>query len=128
MFVAMNRFRVVPERERDFERVWRERETYLQEVPGFVQFALLRSDQEGEYISHSVWQDRAAFEAWTQSAAFSKGHAQGSLAGILAGPPQLSLYQAVLREAPEQRDVGTSHPLPGRQSRGLLSSCGLAGP
>ena len=64
MFVAMNRFRVVPEREQDWERIWKERESYLQDVPGFVQFALLRGDEEGDYISFSVWRDRAAFDAW----------------------------------------------------------------
>ena len=41
---------------------------------------------------------REAFEAWTNSESFRKGHAQGSLMGILAGPPVVSLYQAVLTQ------------------------------
>ena len=36
MFVAMNRFKVVTGREADFERTWRERETYLQGVAAVV--------------------------------------------------------------------------------------------
>lgn len=96
MFIAMNRFHVAPGREADFERVWRERETHLQGVPGFVQFALLRSDNAAEYISHSTWQDRQAFIDWTQSPAFTAGHRQGSLMGILQGPPQIGLYEAVI--------------------------------
>lgn len=100
MFVAMNRFSVTPGREADFETVWRERETHLQGVPGFVQFALLRSDNAGEYISHSTWRDRQAFIDWTQSPAFAAGHRQGSLAGILQGPPQIGLYEAVTIETP----------------------------
>lgn len=115
MFVAMNRFRVVPDRERDWERIWKQRESYLQDVPGFVQFALLRGDEEGDYISHSVWSDRAAFDAWTQSEAFRKGHAQGSLEGVLAGPPQLGLFQAVIREAPGERELDDSEPQAGRR-------------
>ena len=116
MFVAMNRFRVVPEREADWERIWKERETHLQEAPGFVQFALLRSDEVGEYVSHSIWLDRAAFEAWTRSDAFRKGHAQGSLEGVLAGPPELGLFQAVVREEPGgQRELDDSAPAPDRQ-------------
>ena len=115
MFVAMNCFRVLAEREHDFESLWRDRETYLQEVPGFVEFALLRSDEEGDYISYSVWRDRTSFEEWARSEAFAKGHAQGSLAGILAGPPQLGLYQAVIREVPGEREVDASEPVPGRQ-------------
>lgn len=98
MFVAMNRFKVNPGREADFERVWAERDTYLDQVPGFVRFALLRGDAEGEYISHSTWEDRAAFMAWTESEAFRKGHAQGSLSGILAGPPAVSLFEAALTQ------------------------------
>jgi heme-degrading monooxygenase HmoA len=96
MFVAMNRFSIVPGRERDFEERWATRESYLKDVPGFVGFMLLKGDNAGEYISHSTWQDRAAFTAWTQSPAFTAGHTQGSLMGILAGPPQVSLYEAVL--------------------------------
>jgi heme-degrading monooxygenase HmoA len=116
MFVAMNRFRVVPEQEGEWERIWKERETYLQEVPGFVQFALLRSDEAGEYISHSIWRDRSAFEAWTRSAAFRKGHAQGSLHGVLAGSPELGLFQAVLwEEAGREREDDASDPVAGRQ-------------
>lgn len=98
MFIAMNHFRVTPGKGEDFEAIWRERETYLDEVPGFVQFALLRGDEEGEYVSHSTWESREAFEAWTQSEAFRKGHAQGSLMGILQGPPQVRLYEAVLSQ------------------------------
>lgn len=116
MFVAMNRFQVIPAQEREWERIWKERETHLQDVPGFLQFALLRSDDEGEYISHSIWRDRAAFDAWTRSEAFRKGHAQGSLQGILAGPPQLGVFQAVICEEPGGvRVLDNSDPAPGRR-------------
>ncbi len=97
MFIAMNRFQVVPGRGDDFERIWRERETYLDGVPGFVRFALLRGEN-GEYLSHSTWTSRETFEAWTNSESFRKGHAQGSLLGVLAGPPVIGLYDAVLAQ------------------------------
>lgn len=99
MFVAMNHFRVAPGKGAEFEQIWATRETHLRGVPGFVRFALLRGDAEGEYISHSTWRDRAAFTAWTQSEAFVAGHRQGgSLMGVLAGPPQVKLYDAVLEQ------------------------------
>ena len=101
MFVAMNHFKVNPGREADFEEQWRSRRSYLNEVPGFVQFALLKGDGQGEYISHTIWQDRAAFVAWTQSPAFAAGHRQGSVQGVLQGPPQVKLYDAVLVQRPE---------------------------
>lgn len=96
MFIAMNRFQVAPGQEGRFEQQWRDRESYLDGVPGFVRFALLRGDRASEYISHSTWESREAFEAWTRSAAFTQAHRQGSLAGILATHPELSLYDEVL--------------------------------
>ena len=105
MFVAMNNFKVAEGKEPDFERAWRERQSYLQDVPGFVQFALLRADAPGEYISHTTWESRQAFIGWTQSEAFVAGHRQGSLAGILEGPPQLKTYEAAIVETPEGRTI-----------------------
>ncbi len=97
IFIAMNRFTVNPERSDEFEEAWRKRETYLQEVPGFRRFALLRGDEPGDYISHSSWQSRQAFEAWTESEAFRKAHAQARTPqGVLQGPPRLCRYEAVL--------------------------------
>ena len=97
MFIAMNRFSVNPERGDEFEEHWRQRETYLAEVPGFRAFALLRGAEPGEYISHSTWEGRAAFEAWTKSEAFRKGHAQARTPdGVLVGHPRLETFEAVL--------------------------------
>lgn len=96
MFIAMNNFKVAPGKGPDFEEQWRNRETYLNQVPGFVQFSLLRGDAEGEYVSHTVWESRDAFVKWTQSEAFAAGHRQGSVGGMLQGPPQVKLFEAVL--------------------------------
>jgi heme-degrading monooxygenase HmoA len=108
MYVAMNNFKVTQGREADFERAWRERQSYLEGVSGFVQFALLRCDVPGEYISHTTWRDREAFIAWTQSEAFAAGHRQGSLMGVLEGPPQLRTYEAVIVETPQGREIAAS--------------------
>ena len=78
MFVAMNRFEVVPGKTEDFERIWRKRETHLDGVPGFVCFALLRNDG-GHGTAAGPRRVRLALHV---------GHAQGSLMGILAGPPE----------------------------------------
>lgn len=99
MFIAMNHFKVASGKDEQFETVWKTRETYLNGVPGFVRFALLRGDAEGEYISHSTWESRDAFTAWTQSDAFVQGHRQGgSLMGVLEGPPAVKLYEAVIEQ------------------------------
>lgn len=99
MFVAMNRFKIQPGREAEFEEVWRRRESQLDRVPGFVSFHLLRGPSSAEhtlYASHSVWQSRAAFEAWTRSEAFRAAHrGAGEHRGLYLGPPQLETFEAV---------------------------------
>ena len=100
MYIAMNHFRVDPQRASDFEQAWRERQSYLAEVPGFQSFHLLRGPlEEGAllYASHTVWADEAAFKAWTESEAFRKAHAQGGkTVKYLQGPPRFIGWQAVL--------------------------------
>src|SRR5688572_6456861 len=103
MFIATNNFKIAKGREADFETAWRSRETHLDGVPGFVRFALLRGDAEGEYVSLSTWENRDAFMAWTQSEAFAAGHRQGSLAGIVEGPPVVKTYEAILTQEPAAR-------------------------
>jgi heme-degrading monooxygenase HmoA len=48
--------------------------THLDKVPGFVEFHLLKgpeAEDHPRYASHTVWESRAAFEAWmTKSEAF----------------------------------------------------------
>ena len=97
IFVAMTHFDVDPARTAEFEARWRERETFLEEVPGFLRFALLRGDEPGAYVSHSTWESRAAFEAWTRSEAFRKAHQQARMPeGVLRGHPKLETFEAVL--------------------------------
>ena len=98
MLIAMNNFKVAEGREEDFERQWRDRRSFLAGVPGFIEFALLKCDTPGEYASHTIWESREAFIAWTESPAFVAAHRQGSVGGVLAGHPQLKLYEAILAE------------------------------
>lgn len=79
MFIAMNRFRVKKGSEEAFEKVWFTRETYLDRMPGFVEFHLLKGPEAQDhtlYASHTVWQSKAAFEGWTKSDEFRKAHAR----------------------------------------------------
>ncbi|MFN8617287.1 MAG: antibiotic biosynthesis monooxygenase [Dehalococcoidia bacterium] len=96
----MNRFAINGGREADFEAAWKSRESYLDTVPGFVRFALLKGDNEGEYLSHTTWESRAAFDAWTKSEQFRAAHGQTAMTGVLAGPPKVSLYEAVIQQEP----------------------------
>lgn len=51
----------------DFENMWKNRESRLNESPGFIRFALLKCDQPGEYVSQTYWASRGDFENWTKS-------------------------------------------------------------
>ena len=77
MFIAMNRFRVKKGSEEAFEKVWLNRDTHLDKVPGFVEFHLLKGHEQDDftlYASHTIWQSKGAFEAWTRSEEFRAAH------------------------------------------------------
>jgi heme-degrading monooxygenase HmoA len=100
MFVAMNRFRIARGREQEFLEIWRQRDSHLAGVPGFRQFNLLRGPETEEhtlFASHSTWDSREAFDAWTRSEAFRMAHAgAGGSKGLYLGHPELELFEAVL--------------------------------
>jgi heme-degrading monooxygenase HmoA len=99
MFIAMNRFRIALGKEADFVEIWKQRDSYLNAVPGFKEFHLLQGPSYEDYTlfaSHSVWESREAFENWTRSEAFRMAHASaGGAKGIYLGPPQLETFEAV---------------------------------
>ena len=77
MFIAMNRFRVKKGSEDAFENVWLNRDTQLTKVSGFVEFHLLKGPEQEDctlYSSHTLWQSKATFEAWTKSEEFRLAH------------------------------------------------------
>jgi heme-degrading monooxygenase HmoA len=100
MFIAMNRFRIAPGHEGDFEALWRNRETLLFGVAGFREFHLLRGPEAEDsvlYASHTVWESRQDFEAWTESEAFRKAHGRARAPeGTYLGPPVFEGFEVVL--------------------------------
>jgi heme-degrading monooxygenase HmoA len=100
MFIAMNRFRIAVGREDVFEEMWRSRESHLDEVSGFREFHLLRGPTDDEatlFASHSIWDSREAFEAWTESEAFRKAHAQARAPeGTYLEHPRFEGFEVVL--------------------------------
>ena len=92
MYIAMNRFRIRPGHEADFLEVWRSRDSHLNEVPGFKTFNMLQgatTEEHTLFVSHTTWESKEAFTAWTQSEAFRKAHAgAGGSREMYLGPPQ----------------------------------------
>jgi len=97
MFIAMNRFQVKPGEEDAFENVWKSRDSYLEDVPGFIEFNLLRGPSAEDhtlYATHTLWESRDAFEAWTKSEAFRKAHAgAGDNKPLYIDRPRLELFE-----------------------------------
>ena len=60
----MNRFQVKKGREKDFEKIWKKRETRLDEVDGFEEFHLIKGETQENYtlyVSHSTWNSKEDF-------------------------------------------------------------------
>ena len=100
MYIAMNRFQIAEGREEIFEKIWRERDSQLEEVPGFRDFHLLRGPtEEGVtlFASHTVWESEEAFQDWTRSENFRKAHAKARAPeGTYLGHPRFEGFEVVL--------------------------------
>jgi len=100
VFIAMNRFRISLGSEQVFEDLWRQRDSYLDEVPGFQEFHLIKGPSDDEatlYASHTVWASREDFEAWTESESFRKAHARARAPeGTYQGHPVFEGFDVVL--------------------------------
>ena len=99
MFIAMNRFQVLKGEEAAFEQVWLSRDTHLADVPGFVEFHLLRGPELEDhtlFASHTIWRSKADFEAWTTSEAFRAAHRNaGDNKPLYVGHPRFEGFEVV---------------------------------
>ena len=100
MFIAMNRFKIVLGKEKEFEDVWKNRDTHLKNVPGFKEFNLVKGDTNNEhtlYASHSIWNSKNDFINWTKSEAFRLAHKNsGQHKGLYLGHPNFEGFEVVL--------------------------------
>jgi heme-degrading monooxygenase HmoA len=98
-YIAMNNFQVAADQATSFEERWRRRRSYLQGVPGFETFQLLRGEERDgviHYVSHSTWASQEAFIDWTHSDSFVQAHRGEPLPkGMVQGPPHLECFQVV---------------------------------
>ncbi|MEO1313179.1 MAG: antibiotic biosynthesis monooxygenase [Pseudomonadota bacterium] len=93
---------MLPDQAGAFEEVWRNRDSSLSEVPGFVSFSLLKGTEAEDYVlyaSHTIWADHDAFVAWTKSEHFRKAHRNaGDNKPMYQGHPEFEGFQSVLEE------------------------------
>lgn len=77
LYVVMNRIPVQPQYAEAFEARFRDRAGEVDRMPGFIRTLVLRPEAEDDpYVVLTFWESREAFEAWTKSEAFTRGHAQ----------------------------------------------------
>ena len=100
MYIAMNRFQIVTGKEKIFEELWKNRETYLESVKGFKSFNLIKGEANETftlYASHSTWSSKDAFTNWTKSEAFRKAHKNaGSNRNIYIGHPKFEGFEVII--------------------------------
>ena len=100
MYIAMNRFKIAPGRETEFEKIRKERDSHLEGVPGFKQFHLVRGKKEEThtlYASHSVWSSEDDFLTWTKSDAFRQAHkGAGQHSDVYLGHPEFEGFEVVI--------------------------------
>lgn len=77
-FVASNNFGIKPGFEKQFEDMWAARDSSLADLPGFVNFTLLRRegtvDDGNTYVSYTTWKDVQSFNNWRGSENFKRSH------------------------------------------------------
>jgi heme-degrading monooxygenase HmoA len=101
----MNRFKVEPGAEKDFEQVWLTREVNLHNEPGFITFHLLRGPTKEDHVlysSHTIWRSFADFDAWTKSDSFRKSHSgAGSAKKLYLGHPEFEGFEVIQEVGPD---------------------------
>tara|TARA_B100000902_G_C26460534_1_gene505201 strand:- start:113 stop:415 length:303 start_codon:yes stop_codon:yes gene_type:complete len=100
MFIAMNRFKIKIGKEKDFENVWKNRETFLDNVKGFEKFNLIKGKIHEEYTlyaSHSIWNSEEDFINWTKSEEFRLAHKNaGNNRDLYIGHPEFEGFNKIL--------------------------------
>ena len=96
----MNRFKIILGRETEFEKIWKERDTHLDDVPGFKKFNFIKGkkkDNHRLYASHSEWNSEQDFVNWTKSDAFRQAHkGAGQHSDIYLGHPEFEGFEVII--------------------------------
>ena len=100
MYIAMNRFKIILGREKEFENIWKNRDTHLKGISGFINFNLVKGETGKEYTlyaSHSTWNSQDDFINWTKSEAFKLAHKNaGQHKDIYIGHPVFEGFNVVI--------------------------------
>ena len=98
--VKINAIEVAPGRGEALEERFANRAAEVETMPGFQGFELLRPiEGETRYFVYTRWESEAHYQAWIQSPAFTRGHAQAAAAsgGPVASHSSLLGFEVVQR-------------------------------
>ena len=100
MYIVLNNFKIKIGCEKEFEKVWKSRDSHLDGVPGFIDFHLIKGQTLKDhtmYASHSTWESQDSFYAWVHSESFRLAHKNaGKHSDLYLGPPRLEEYTVVI--------------------------------
>ena len=87
----MNKFKIVLGKEKEFEEVWKNRDTHLNGVKGDT------NEKYSLYSSHSTWESKNDFINWTKSEAFKLAHKNAAQhRDLYLGPPDFEGFDVVI--------------------------------
>jgi len=98
--VKINAIEVAPGRGAELEERFARRAAEVETMPGFRGFELLRPTAgEQRYYVYTRWESEEHFQAWVQSSAFTRGHAQATAqsGGPVATHSDLLCFEVVQR-------------------------------
>ena len=96
MYIAFNRFRIIPDRHADFEKLWLNYQTHREKVPGFLFFDLIKGKTEkgcAIYASHTTWRNQQDFLTWTKSESFRRAHKNAAITPALSRTPRIRRFR-----------------------------------
>lgn len=103
MIVVQNRFEIADGYESAFVERFSERQGDVESREGFRKFELLRpaTEDTDTFVSMTVWDSLADFEAWTDSAAFADAHDSDVPREMFESHPTLEIHEVTLETTPE---------------------------
>lgn len=97
MFAVMNRVPVAAGWEEAFEERFRQRAGQVERNPGFIRMQIMKPITAGApYIVNTVWESKAAFEAWVDSEDFKAAHSNPLPKEAYNGESKMEQYDLVI--------------------------------
>lgn len=105
-FVAINVLHVPEEMREKLEERFAARAGEVDKMDGFEAFELLRpASGTDDYLVYTRWESEAAFQAWVESEAFTKGHAQHHSQGPAASGSEVWTFEVAERKSKQAPPV-----------------------